>query len=135
MLDFQSQQWSLGILAVDQSSAFLQGLPQNAGSFHQGTVQWTRRRAVFCTNRFGVHKSDPRLRPACSKPHISRTCLDVKVVAAENVTIKRCRCHVMANLITVLFGGVDCRQGSDLSVIFIILQSLRPTQRMITVSL
>lgn len=86
------------MLAVDKSSAFLKGVPQNAGSFLQGTVQLTRRRAAF-TNRLGVLKSDPRLRPACSKPHIRRTCLNVKVVAAE-----------MANLITVLFGGVNCRK-------------------------
>lgn len=75
--------------------------------------------ATGCFLRHKPVRSDPRLRPACSKPHICRTCLNVKVVAAENMTIKRCRCHVMANLITVLFGGVNCRQGNDLSVIFL----------------
>lgn len=84
MLDYQSQQWSLGILAANKSSALLKGLSQNAGSFLQGTIRWRGQRAVFC-GRFGV----------------LRTCRNFKVVAAENMTINRCLGNLMANLSSV----------------------------------
>lgn len=41
------------------------------------------------------------LEPASSKPPISRTCRNFKVVAAENMTINRCLGNLMANLSSV----------------------------------
>lgn len=101
MLDYQSQQWSLGILAANKSSALLKGLSQNAGSFLRGGEFGGGGSALFSVAGSGFLNLTRGLEPASSKPPISRTCRNFKVVAAENMTIKRCLGHLMANLSSV----------------------------------